>query len=132
MSEDRIRQLLSCSRPVLFERIEDDAFPYYSAAGTAFIAACGEFLYCASAEHVVRGQPMENLRIRVHDDADSFVALDHQWRPRDPTIDYRDFVLARVAQPVDDRLRSEAVLITPNLARAAMATLVPGRAMVTG
>jgi len=133
MGVDVVARLLSCSRPVFFERIEDEEYPYHSGAGSAFVCSWIGQLFVITSRHVVAGQDLDDLRIRVHDDSDAFIAFDRSWTPQELGPDYKDVVALRVAAPLtDDRLRQEAITFSSDLALAGMGTLVHGRAMAIG
>lgn len=97
-AEAALNNLRQSAKPILFETELDEA--PYSGAGTGFLALFRNRLYLLTADHVIKGENLDNLLVFPNDKTDESIPFDAWFSVASPNPihnDYSDLSIVRVA-----------------------------------
>lgn len=123
-----VQDLLSCSKPLLFEN-EDEDFQY-SLGGTCFLAKFAGAHYAITASHCLRGYPYEAVRIELDQEDSTFLPISCFHRIEPPPAadtDWADVTIIEFSEAllVDRKRESLAWLDIDELIQRSL-TITPG------
>jgi hypothetical protein len=97
-AEMALNNLRQSAKPILFDTGLDEA--PYSGAGTGFLALFRDRLYLLTADHVIKGENLDNLLVFPNDKTDESIPFDARFSVVSPDPmhnDHSDLSIVRVA-----------------------------------